>query len=196
MFFRKKELEEFLTRIEKRFEILEEKFQKQETSATDKQLEEMCQQIGGLKTAVQKHDMAIEDLLEEWEEKSSDEEDIKKRFRQSEQTEQELLGLFEAYYDQFFSLKRFAQTDNGALASQIELMEKTLEQVRQKCGINMVGEHGEAVDYELHEVVEAIDTTNPNQDKTVAEIYRQGYIYKGTIRKKAQVSAYRMNKNS
>lgn len=70
-------------------------------------------------------------------------------------------------------------------------MEQTLEQYRRSCGITVIAECGAAVDYSLHEVIEAVDTKDAALNKTVASVYRPGYCYKGTVKKKAQVSAYR-----
>jgi predicted nuclease with TOPRIM domain len=65
--------------------------------------------------------MSIEDLLEEWEEKRSDEADVRSRFQEGERSENLLLKVFEAYQEQFWSLKRFTDTADTKLAEQLEL---------------------------------------------------------------------------
>ena len=149
------------------------------------------QQLGQLQSDVHKHDMAIENLLDEWEEKKSDEESVKARQQESDQTEQLLLGLFEAYQEQFWNLKHYAASKDGSWAAQIALMEINLEHYRRTCAISLIQDCGVGVDYDLHEVIEAIDTTDPSLDKTIADIYRCGYLYKGKVRKKARAAAYR-----
>ncbi len=149
--------------------------------------------ISQLHTDVQKHNMAIEDLLDEWDEKKSDEASVRKSIQESEHTEQQLLQLFETYQEQFWNLKHFTASKDNSWTAQIALMEETLEHCRQSCQISMIQEYGIKVNYELHEVIEAIDTTDPALDKIIADVYRCGYLYKGTVRKKAQVSAYRLS---
>lgn len=152
------------------------------------------QKINQLHSDVHKHDMAIEDLLDEWEEKKSDEESVNARLQEAEQTESLLLGLFEAYQEQFWNLRHFAQAkEEGTWAAQIALMEKNLELFRRSCAITVIQECGVDVDYGLHDIIEAIDTTDPAKDKTIADIYRSGYLYKGKVKKKAQAAAYRFS---
>lgn len=151
------------------------------------------QQLNQLQTDVHKHDMAIEDLLDEWDEKKSDEESVKTRELEAVQTEKLLLSLFEAYQEQFWNLKHYAASKDGTWASQLALMEINLEHFRRTCAISMIQECGVSVDYDLHEIIEAIDTTDPALDKTIADIYRCGYLYKGKVRKKAQAAAYRFS---
>ena len=153
----------------------------------------MNQNFSQLHSDVHKHDMAIEDLLDEWAEKKSDEDDVTARLQESAHTEKLLLELFEAYQEQFWNLKHYAVSKDEALTAQVALMEKNLEHYRRSCAISIIQECGVSVDYDLHDVIEAVDTTDPSLDKTIAEIYRCGYLYKGKVRKKAQAAAYRLS---
>lgn len=153
------------------------------------------QQLSGFHSIIQKHDMVLEDLLDEWEERKSDAQAVQDRFAQMEQNETQLLALIEASQEQFWSLKRFAESNQDtALSTQVALIEKSLERSRLVCGIHLIQECGVDVDYSLHEIVEAIDTDDPTLDKKIADIYRCGYIYKGTVKKKAKAAAYRLIK--
>lgn len=67
---------------------------------------------------------------------------------------------------------------------------KNLEYYRQLCGISVIGELEAEIDYDLYEIIEAVDTKNPEQGKRIAEVYSCGYLYKGKVKKKARVSAY------
>ena len=197
MFFKNKTetLENLIKGLEKG---LDEKLLslKQEITSKPNQFDEMNQTIKQLQTVVQKHDMAIEDLLDEWEEKVSDEKNVKEQFQEYEHREQQFLKLFETYQEQFWNIKHFAgkDKDTDAWAAQISLMEKNLEHYQKLCGISIIGQCGIEVDYDLHEVLEAIDTNDPSKDKKIADIYRCGYLYQGKVMKKAQVSAYRIAK--
>ena len=193
MFFKKNHQEELLNKLEDKLQILDNKFDSLEQNIVTehKHLDDIKQNMATLQSSVNKHNMALEDLLDEWEEKSSEEDSTQKLLQESRQNEQQLLELFDAYQEQFWSLKRFADTKDEAWAAQMALMEKKLEHDQQLCGISIIGECGIEVDYNLHEVIEAVDTESPDQDRIIADIYHCGYIYKGKVRKKAAVSAYR-----
>lgn len=151
--------------------------------------------LSGFHSIIQKHDMALEDLLDEWEERQSDEQTVQNRFEEMKQNESQLLALIEASQEQFWSLKRFAESNQDtALSAQVTFMEQSLERSRLLCGIHVIQESGVDVDYSLHEIVEAVDTDDPTLDKKIATIYCCGYIYKGTVKKKAKAAAYRLIK--
>ena len=46
------------------------------------------------------------------------------------------------------------------------------------------------MNYDIHEVIEVVDTTERARDRLIAEIINWGYLYKGRVKKKAQVTAY------
>lgn len=205
MFFKRKNQEDLYRRLEDQLTVLS-----QDTAAINQRLEvlndlnqnfdqlrnhtaQMNQSFSQLHSDVHKHDMAIEDLLDEWAEKKSDEDDVTARLQEAAQTEKLLLELFEAYQEQFWNLKHYAASKDEALTAQVALMEKNLEHYRRSCAISMIQDCGVSVDYDLHDVIEAVDTTDPALDKTIAEIYRCGYLYKGKVRKKAQAAAYRLS---
>lgn len=144
-----------------------------------------------LHSDIHKHDMAIEDLLDEWSEKKSEEDTINIQLKKAGQAEQQLLELFEAYQEQFWNLKHYAASKDESWASQITLMEKTLKHYQRGSAISIIQASGVSVDYDLYDIIEVIDTADPALDKTIAEIYRCGYLYKGKVRKKAQAAAYR-----
>lgn len=173
-------------------ELLETKFQvisgrMQENS---EKLEEIGRCTEQLRTAVLKHDMAIEDLLEKLEENESEREKSEKRILECRQTEKLLLELFESYQEQFWNLKRLAGEKDEAWAAQMALVGAKLEHCRQLCGISIIEKGGIEVNYDLHEVIEAVDTVRQEQDRLVAEIISWGYLYKGRVMKKAKVTAY------
>lgn len=188
MFIGKKQYEKLLQSMESR---MEENLQTISGGLErgSRRLEEMDQNIGQLKTAVQKHDMAIEDLLDEWDDRESEKDSFRKRMQECVQSENLLLDLFESYQEQFWNLKRIAQKDE-TWAAQMALMEQKLEHCRRLCGISVIEKCGVEVDYDFHEVVEVVDTTERDQDRLVAGIVRWGYLYKGKVKRKAQVTAY------
>ncbi len=150
--------------------------------------------IRQLQSDIRKHDMAVEDLLDEWEDQKTGRDSLQKHIQESSRTELLLLQLFESYQTQFWNLKHFASEKDSSWSEQIAFMEETLGQYRSSCQISMIQDCGVAVDYELHDVIDAVRTSDPALDKTVAGIYQCGYFYKGTVKKKARVSAYRLVK--
>lgn len=185
MLFKRKK-DETLRRIEEQLKILEDGI-----TTKNGQFETLDKNITRLQTTVLKHDMAMEDLLDEWEQRRSDEEEVKERFREQEQNERHLLALFEAYQEQFWNLRRFADTKDEAWSAQISLMEQNLDHHRRLCGIDVIGTCGNKVDYDLHEVIETMETEDSGKDRQVAHVYECGYLYKGKVKKKARVAAYR-----
>lgn len=183
--FRKNKQEELITKLEDRISALE-----QSVTAGNSQLTDIGNDLGRLHKAVSEQGMSVEDLLEEWNERKSDDDSVKERFRECAQDEQRFLELFEAYQEQFYNLKRFVSGRDEAWARQIATMEEHLEHYRRMCGISVIGECGVEVDYGLHEVIEAVDTDQPDLDRKIADIYRCGYLYKGKVKRKAQVAAY------
>ena len=143
-----------------------------------------------LQRTVREQGMSIEDLLEEWSGRNTAEEELRTRLNECEDRERHLLALFEAYQEQIRNLKRFAEGRDGEWAAQIGLMEQSLEHHRQMCGISLTGECGSTVDYDLHEVIEVIDTALPEQDRRIADVYHVGYLYQGKVRTKAKVAVY------
>ena len=154
-------------------------------------LAEVSGNLDKLQRLVQEQGMSIEDLLEEWSERTVLEDELRTQLREGEEEEQHLLQLFEAYQEQFHNLQRFARGRDEAWTAQIAMMERSLEHYRQACGISLIGECGTEVDYDMHEVIEAIETAQPDQDRKIADVYRGGYLYKGKIKRKAQVAAYK-----
>lgn len=189
MFFTKQH-SALLNRLEEKIQTIEQTVTGQRTQL-DVQISDIKQNIAKLHTSVNKQDMALEDLIEEWGDRKSDEENINAQIREYAQNERRLLELFEAYQEQFWNLKRFVKEKDEFWNSQFDLMEKNLEHHRQLCGINIIGECGTEVDYDLYEVIEVIDTDDMDKDRTIAGVFRCGYLYRGNIIKKAQASVYR-----
>ena len=148
--------------------------------------------LEGFGTDLKRHDMSLEDLLDEWSEKKSDEKEIKEQIRCLKDTEEKLLKLFEIYQEQFWAIHHMASELGDEWKKQMELIVRNTENQIRLCGISPVDEEaGKKVDYAVHEVLEVIETQDSQKDQTVAAVYRPGYVYRGSVRKKAQVAAFR-----
>jgi molecular chaperone GrpE (heat shock protein) len=146
-------------------------------------------QLDNISRQINRHDMAIENLLDELQEDIEDERNSRSAAEEQYRNSENLLTLFETCQDQFWQIKKFFSDKNDAFSSQFSLMEQSFSNAMIRCGITPVDRTGISVDYEIHEVIDL--TESETYDKTVAEIYSPGYIYQGKIVKKAKISAYR-----
>lgn len=140
---------------------------------------------------VRRHDMALEDFLESLEEQQEEERVSRERIRALEQEQEALLQLLDVYQEQVWNMRRYAGGHDLAWIPQLDLVQNTVKGKMIPCGIVLIEEAGAKVDYLLHEVIEARDTAEEARAQTVAEVYRPGCIYKGSVRRKAKVAAYR-----
>ena len=165
----------------------------------------MNQRFQRLHTAVSRHDMAIENLLDGWEELREEQKEeiavlrdtLDAESRQALQGMQEqelaLLELAMEYHDQLYSLKRAAARLGNALwEKQFTLAGEKLAEVRVGADLQVVSSAGSPVSYALHEVLDAVPTEDPDLSGRVAEVYSCGYVYRGKTLRKAKVSAYRL----
>lgn len=143
-----------------------------------------------LQGCVREQGMSIEDMLEEWNERKTTEDMLREQLGACEKEQGLLLELFEAYQEQFRNLRRFAEGKDEAWAAQIDMIDDGLGRYRQSCGIGLIGECGTEVDYDMHEVIEVIETGEPELDRRIADIYSGGYMYRGKVRRKAKVAVY------
>ncbi|MCI6996115.1 MAG: nucleotide exchange factor GrpE [Oliverpabstia sp.] len=154
-------------------------------------VEQMQQQMNDFEKTLKRHDMSLEDLLDEWSERQSDESQIRDQMRSLRETEEKFLKLFEVYQEELWAMHRLASTMGNDWQRQMQLMSQNVKAQMCLCGISPVEESGIPVDYALHEVVEVVETTDIQKNKTIAEVYRPGYVYRGRVKKKAQVKAFR-----
>lgn len=157
-------------------------------------LEKLSQDVRQAGSDVRRHDMALEDCLEALEEQQEAEKQGQKQVRKLEAEQEKLLKLLAVYQEQLWGMKRYAEQKDPAWLTQLELVEKAAEGSRLSCGIAWIEETGVQVDYELHEVIEARAVSQEQMDMRVAEVYSPGMICQGSVRKKARVAAYRLEK--
>ncbi|MBQ9064376.1 MAG: nucleotide exchange factor GrpE [Blautia sp.] len=153
----------------------------------EKLIESIERELSDFRAGIERHDMAIEDMLEEWDElKSRDEE--KKRIMDGSKS---LLDTLIAYHDQFFFLRSSIGADHPDWMSQISMMEYLLEKKRITAGLYVIQETNVPADFELHEVSSIKSTDDEKQHGIIAEILNPGYVYNGKTIRKALVTVYR-----
>ena len=210
MFFRSK-ITALLNQIDEKLTGLAQKLSDAETSgdsirnleeSSANALEKLREETEKLAAKQNRHDMALEDMLDIWDEKSAEvdeaitvlkgswQKETKEQLEAAKSQEQNLLALIEAYQlqmDQFWHLLG----DDETWGRQLELIRQKLEVRERQAGICIVGREGEAVDLKAHEVLDVVPTTEESLSATVAAVYESGLLYKGEVCRKAKVSAYR-----
>ena len=167
--------------------------------------EKLSSLIEKLADAANQHDMAIEDLLDSWEELQEKQEEENRslsaavveekdnQIHQAEKRESALLELIMEENDQLFVLQRAAKSINaGDWVRQFRLTEEKLAARRMAAGLVVVSETNVPVNYAIHEVIDTIEAEDPEQNGRVAEVFSCGYVYMGKTLRKAKVSAFRL----
>lgn len=209
VFFRKKKkqlmkLQQQLGEAENREvalkEVLERAFEQLHLALADTRLatEEMNQAVKKGNLDIGKHDMALEDMLELLDGKLESEHFMSNRIKELEESEEKLLLLMADYEEQMFLIdgcvKNISGTGSGgsAWAEQLDSVRGKLFEHMNTCGITVIADTHQMVNYEYHEVIQVVDTEEAALSRTVLEIYSPGFIYKGRVLKRAKVAAYRL----
>ncbi len=158
-------------------------------------MEEIGQKLAVLSSSVEHHEMAIDDLLDEWEDRRSMEENLAQHVAKEKELCEErtrLLKLIMTYDIQIGIMKNAVQTSaEEDWAEQIAMMEKKLSGELAAARISRIGSSGDEVNYELHEVISIEDTSLSSLHGKIARVLENGYMHEGQVLKKARVSAYR-----
>ena len=180
------------------------------TDSTSAELDQLNQQtntamteLQDLKKAVNRHDMAVADMLDSWEEwqdklqqtleefRDSPVNELTERLQGAQAREKALLDLLLSFYDQLFALSKAASsTGDEAWIRQFRMTDSKLSELMKKAGIEAMGWPGEPFDYDTMDAIHVLDTDRREKDMTIAEQYQCGYRYHGKIIRKGVVSVY------
>ncbi len=168
-------------------------------------LEKAHAKLDGAVMKISRHDDALTDMMESFED-LSDQEGEKldrleslisrandSRIREIEKKQADLLNVVMAYQAQLGYLHSML-AKNPAWSEQIALASDKLSALTESVGLQSIADTGKRVNYTTHEVIEAIATKDPTKDKTVAQVYEPGTLYYGSVLKKAKVAAYKLEK--
>lgn len=167
--------------------------------------EQVTLRLKELSGAANRHDMAIEDLLESWEElqekqtqeaqtlASSLHDASAREQKEARARETALLNLLLSAHDQLFALQK-AAAEAGAEGwlRQFRFAEQKLEETRLPAGFQTVEQVGVPVNYAVHEVVRTAPTQDAARDRLIADVDARGYVYLGRVLRKARVSVWRL----
>ena len=184
--------------------VFSEKKRRENEMAAEMRLDKLDRTMSELREAVGKHDLAIADMLDSWDEwrQSREEEDsslleaAKEKARQereeSRKRESALVSLAAVCFDQFHMLRRSAEDAGDQIwLRQLELAEEKLSAERLLADFQVIDSVGCEVNYQLYEIAAAVDTEDPNLAMKVADVYTPGCVYRGKVLRKAVAAAYR-----
>ena len=205
MFGFRKLLKQILARLETLESVLENAYANGARSAEQfgreaQQLQDRLQELRG---AANIHDMAIEDLLDSWEEMQSKQREetrelsaalaaaTERELKQYAEREEKLTELVMTAYDQLYGLRRAAvESHDEVWERQLALAWRKLNDVQFPAGFLPVCEIGVPVNYAVHEVIGVTEPESPEQKYQVAEICSCGYVRMGEVLRKAKIIAY------
>lgn len=166
----------------------------------------LAEQIKSLSENAGKHDMAIEDMLDAWEDRQRQEEEREAWAQRKEEErlnaernealarESAFLETICCVWDQLFNLRTAAEkSGDESWTRQLALTEDILGEKAQSAGMARTGVPGERFDYDLHEAVERVRTDKEEENMTVAAVISPGYRYGGKVLKKALVMVRRFS---
>ena len=198
MFFGRKKTEKFLKETAEKITGLFEALQKQEADTADF----VCEKIDELAARTGRHDNAITDLLETMEDLQDEQEkklkdldlmlsrEDRRTIKSLEDDVQALLHVIGGYREQISYLADALAKDHR-WNQQARIVREKLDQLDNDAGLFRFAQSGDAVNFDMHIVAEAVDTDRPEKNRIIQEVYEQGLIYHGKVVKKAVVRAYR-----
>lgn len=145
---------------------------------------------------LQKQEMSFEDVIERIEEQENQETVSKKRITELEMREQALLDVLISYQEQLFHFEHMAESLDENWKKQLAMVQDKLTRNMLEAGIQEIRGEGEPVNYELHEIIQVIDTEDEKLASKVSIVYRPGILYCGQVKRKARVLVYRLGKIS
>ena len=169
--------------------------------------EALSVRLGELRAAANKHDMAIADMLDtwdEWRESNQEEtralrdeltEQYRKEARETARRESALLKALIACQDQLFALRRAARgAGDSVWERQLSLAEESVSGELAAAGLRVISEKGMPVNYDLHDPLAVVETTDETRGMRVADVYSRGYVYRGQVLRKAGVSVFQFTR--
>ena len=179
---------------------MDEELKKTVEEGLEKRLEEKLEQNREENSKLlRRQSGSLEDILEELQHQGEDKENVKKQLQEMRDRENALIelccilaGQKEMILRQILAEGTFPENVRAGWQRQTELMKQEAEKYERQCAFREIGECGEKVDYECHQILSVCAAAEEEQSGTVAQVYAPGYSYHGQIIKKAQVSVYKM----
>lgn len=169
-----------------------------ENPQKDVELAKLSEQNDQILRALRGQSDSFEDFLEEQSRVEELEAQLEEERKQSQKKLLRLAGLAMEKNDQLFQLKgqlsgsaELSQEAKEGWSRQFEMMEQMSQKSMSECQLSVFGQEGEAVDYDLVEVLHVVDTEDVEKKGRIYKVNSQGYMFEGKVLKKAVVEAYR-----
>ena len=191
-------IEQELAKLVRLAEEKEETLSVSETPQKDIELAKLSEQNDQILRALRGQSDSFEDFLEEQSRVEELEAQLEEERKQSQKKLLRLAGLAMEKNDQLFQLKGqlsgsadISKEAKEGWSRQFEMMEQMSQKSMSECQLSVFGREGEAVDYDLVEVLHAVDTEDMEKKGRIYKVNSQGYMFEGKVIKKAVVEAYR-----
>lgn len=169
-----------------------------EAPQKDAELAKLSEQSDQILRALRGQSDSFEDFLEEQSRVEELEARLEEVRKQSQKKLLRLAGLAMEKNDQLFQLKsqlsgpaELSQEAREGWSRQFEMMEQMSQKSMSECQLSVFGQEGEAVDYDLVEVLHVVDTEDVEKKGRIYKVNSLGYMFEGKVLKKAVVEAYR-----
>ena len=163
----------------------------EEKCRTDSVLDEIGKKLPEWEKTLQRQTDSIEDFLDVCDERREQESLMEQELREERKREEALVDLVCFCREKMDLIAKNLDGD-PAWAGQNRMIEQEAQRYLRAAQIRETGVCGEAVDYEIHQVLSAVETSRKELAGTVAEVYKRGRIWQGKVVRKAQVAADRM----
>lgn len=165
---------------------------------------QISQQMGSLEQRysesekmIRRQSDSFEDLLDEIQNQQQEQNTQYKQQQETLRREQAFLALINCIRDQMYLLEQKMTEDDSlseekkaAWTEQFLIMNQEAARFMAPCGLTEVGKQGEPIDYDIHNILNIIETGDESKANTVAKVYSHGIFYNGRPVKKADVAAF------
>lgn len=140
-----------------------------------------------------------DEYLTGWQRSKADYVNLQKRMREAGESASQagVIGLGSSIVSVFDSLEaaeKAAKEASEGVKTGIEQVIKQLENALKENGIvRFVPQPGDQFDPEMHEPMQTLETSDENDDNTVAEVCQSGYTYKDIVIRPARVIVNKYN---
>ncbi|MDE7184909.1 MAG: nucleotide exchange factor GrpE [Lachnospiraceae bacterium] len=183
-------------------EVMTEAFQRQTQELSRMQEEQrnhFNEQIEKNYKAVRGLSDSVEDFLDSLQEEGDGQQQFQQMQEAAQKREQALLALVQLYQQQMELFEQWitgqehetGEAAREAWQQQYSMLKGKIQAESMLCAIELTGVSGEPVDYRLHEVLQAVEPNNREQEGKIEKVYSQGMLYHGAVIRKARVTAYR-----
>lgn len=174
---------------------------KQTLNRVSQQMSSLEQRYGESEKIIRRQSDSFEDLLDEIQDQQKEQNSQSGLLKENQQREQAFLALISCIRDQMYLLEQKMTEDDSlseekktAWIQQFLLMNQEAARYMTPCGLTETGAPGEPVDYEIHNILNIIETQDESKANTIAKVYRRGLFCNGRLIKKADVAAYKQSR--